>query len=102
MTRSKILSLLLSIVIIIGMLPMATLAADNDKTMRSVYLHAQGENPQTTTNSSTVYIGENADIYFAFVVFLPVRRFAIKSRIRHIKAEARVYFSAICQGFDKK
>ena len=65
MTRSKIISLLSSIVILISILPLQTIAADNDRTLRSVYLHAQGENPQVTTNNSTVYMGENADIYFA-------------------------------------
>lgn len=65
MTRSKIISLLLSIVMLIGLFPMNISAADNEKTLRSVYLHAQGENPQVTTNNSTVYMGEDADIYFA-------------------------------------
>lgn len=65
MTRSKIISLILSIVMLIGIFPMNISATDNDKTLRSVYLHAQGEEPQITTNNSTVYMGENADIYFA-------------------------------------
>ena len=65
MTRSKIISLLLSIVMITGIFPMNISATDNEKTMRSVYLHAQGENPQVTTNNSTVYMGENAEIFFA-------------------------------------
>ncbi len=65
MTRSKIISLLLSIVMLIGILPLHISAADNDKTLRTVYLHAQGVNPQETTNNSTVYMGEDADIYFA-------------------------------------
>ena len=61
----KIISLLLSIVMLIGILQLNISAADTDKTLRTVYLHAQGENPQETTNISTVYMGENADIYFA-------------------------------------
>ncbi len=65
MTRSKIISLLLSIVMLSSIFPLNISAADNDKTLRSVYLHAQGENPQVTTNNSTVYMGENAEIYFA-------------------------------------
>ena len=65
MKRTKTISLLLIIFILIGLLPMNALAAGNDKTTRTVYLHAQGENPQLTTNNSTVYMGENADIYFA-------------------------------------
>lgn len=65
MTRRKIISLLLSIVMLIGIFPLNISAADNDKALRTVYLHAQGENPQGTTNNSTVYMGEDADIYFA-------------------------------------
>lgn len=64
MTR-KILSIILSMVIIIGLFPCGISAAGNEKTLRTVYLHAQGENPQVTTNNSTVYMGENADIYFS-------------------------------------
>ena len=65
MTHSKIISLLLSVIILIGIFPVNISATDNNKTLRSVYLHAQGEDPQITTNNSTVYMGENADIYFA-------------------------------------
>ncbi len=65
MTRTKIISLILSIVMLIGLLPQGVLAEDTDKTRRTVYLHAQGEDPKETTNNSTVYMGENADIYFA-------------------------------------
>ena len=64
MTRSKIISLLLSIVMLISILPLHTLAADNDKTLRSVYLHAQGDNPQVTTNNSTVYMGYSSGVTF--------------------------------------
>ena len=65
MTRRKIISLLLSIIMLIGILQINISAEDTDKTLRTVYLHAQGENPQETTNISTVYMGENADIFFA-------------------------------------
>ncbi len=65
MKRCRIISLLLSIVILTGILPIHISAANNDKTMRAVYLHAQGENPQSTPNNSVVYMGEDADIYFA-------------------------------------
>lgn len=64
MTRSKIISLLLSIVMLIGVFPLNISAADEDKTLRTVYLHAQGTTPPTT-NISTIYMGEDADIYFA-------------------------------------
>ena len=56
MKRTKTISLLLIIFILIALLPMNALAAGNDKTTRTVYLHAQGENPQLTTNNSTVYM----------------------------------------------
>lgn len=65
MTRRKIISLILGIIMLINMVPLNISGADADKSLRSVYLHAQGENPQVTTNNSTVYMGENADIYFA-------------------------------------
>ncbi len=65
MTRRKVLSLLLSIVMLMGIFPVDIWADDADKTVRTVYLHAQGENPQVTTNNSVVYMGENADVYFA-------------------------------------
>jgi len=65
MTQNKIISLILSIVMIISILPCTIAEADSDKAFRTVYLHAKGENPTATVNNSTVYMGENADIYFA-------------------------------------
>ena len=66
MTFRRIISLIISIVMVITLLPSFAMAEEvNEKTLRSVYLHAQGTNPTETTNNSTVYMGENADIYFA-------------------------------------
>ena len=66
MTQKRILSMILCLVMLMCTLPLNISAADTDKTLRTVYLHAQGENaPEETTNISTVYMGENADIYFA-------------------------------------
>lgn len=39
--------------------------ASSDKTQRTVYLHAQGEKTSGTPEVSTVYMGENVDVYFA-------------------------------------
>lgn len=38
---------------------------DPVKSLRTVYIHAQGNNPTVTPNLSTVYMGDTADIYFA-------------------------------------
>ncbi|MBR5307843.1 MAG: chitobiase/beta-hexosaminidase C-terminal domain-containing protein [Clostridia bacterium] len=38
---------------------------DPEKSLRTVYLHAQGDNPTVTPNLSTVYMGDTAEIYFA-------------------------------------
>lgn len=38
---------------------------DPQKSLRTVYLHAQGVNPTVTPNLSIVYMGDTADIYFA-------------------------------------
>ena len=66
MTQKKILSIILCLIMLIGIFPLNISAADTDKTLRTVYLHAQGEKPsEQTTNISTVFMGENADIYFA-------------------------------------
>ena len=65
MIYNKTVSFLLSFLMLTGILSFAVSATVNDKAMRTVYLHAQGENPQQTTNNSTIYMGENADIYFS-------------------------------------
>ncbi len=66
MKRSKIISLILSIVMITGIFPMNIWAEETNETMRTVYLHAQGKNPPLeTTNNTTVYVNEDTDIYFA-------------------------------------
>ena len=38
---------------------------DPEKSLRTVYLHAQGDNPTVTPNLSTVYMGDTAEVYFA-------------------------------------
>lgn len=65
MHKKKILSFILSLSIIVSCFPAVTALAEKPKDQRSVYIHAQGPNPQATPNSSTVYNGENVDIYFA-------------------------------------
>lgn len=66
MTKTKITSLLLAILLVITAFPtMAEEAVMNPKAVRQVYLHAQGENPTETVNNSTVYLDEDTDIYFA-------------------------------------
>ena len=55
MTRSKLISLLLILTMLIGMIPI-NMWAEEDKTLRSVYLHAQGEKPEETVNTSIVYM----------------------------------------------
>lgn len=66
MIQRKIQAVVLSIIMLIPMLaPEVTVSAQDDKAQRNVYLHAQGENPTETTNVSTVYMGENTDLYFA-------------------------------------
>ena len=66
MFKKKILSGLLSALMIVSALPGKVAFADNnEKTQRAAYLHAQGENPTETTDVSTVYMGENVDLYFA-------------------------------------
>ena len=65
MIPKKILSFALVFVMLASVLPMNIFAVDNEKEQRTVYLHAQGENPTETTNVSTVYMGETADVYFA-------------------------------------
>lgn len=65
MSNKKILSMLLCIVMILSLVPKITFADTSEKASRTVYLHAQGENPTETTNNSTVYLGEDAEIYFA-------------------------------------
>lgn len=67
MTQRKFQAVILSIIMMISVLAPegAVFAQDDIKAQRSVYLHAQGENPTETTNSSTVYNEEEFDLYFA-------------------------------------
>jgi hypothetical protein len=63
--HKRILSTLLCIAFFLTLLPMSVILADNNKTMRVVYLHAQGEDPSETKDSSTVYLGETTHVFFA-------------------------------------
>ncbi|MDY3031196.1 MAG: FN3 associated domain-containing protein [Clostridia bacterium] len=65
MSKKKILSAILSLMLLCLNLPVNIVFAENNKAQRTVYLHAQGKNPSVTTDVSTVYIGENTDVYFA-------------------------------------
>lgn len=65
MKTKRVLSVLLIAAMLISLLPTSIVASDVKKNERTVYLHARGENPTSTENSTTVYMGENADIYFA-------------------------------------
>ena len=65
MFKKKVTSLLLSLVMIGSCLPLGSALADTDKNKRLAYIHAGGANPTETTDTSTVYMGENADVYFA-------------------------------------
>lgn len=64
MKHKRILSTLLCIAFFLTLLPMSVILADNNKTMRVVYLHAQGEDPSETKDSSTVYLGETTHVFF--------------------------------------
>ena len=66
MPKKRILSFILSAITLCTLLPGNIAFADDvDKTSRSLYLHAQGENPTSTVTGSTIYTDEAADIYFA-------------------------------------
>lgn len=64
MVRLKAVSIIMSAVMLFSALPAAA-QTETEKRSRTVYLHAQGSDPQETTDVSTVYMGENTDIYFA-------------------------------------
>lgn len=66
MKQRRIISFLLTAAMLITMLPAGlVLGADEDKNKRTVYLHAQGENPKETPNRSVLYKDEDSAIYFA-------------------------------------
>lgn len=66
MEHKRIISLLLSFLMLFSLLASNLVFADNtDKGQREVYLHAQGENPKETVNLSTVYLGDTVNLYFA-------------------------------------
>ena len=62
----KIISMLLTLIMLISQIPMISVFASQAKDARIVYLHAQGTNPPLgTVDSSTVYYGDTVDIYMA-------------------------------------
>ncbi len=81
MIKTKILSFLMSMALLLSTMSFTGFAfghnndaglfsemysqQDSGKSLRTVYLHAQGVNPTVTPNVSTVYMGDTADIYFA-------------------------------------
>ncbi len=66
MSKRKILSFILSVMMLFSVMPKNIVSADDsNKKIRNLYIHAQGENPTATVTGSTVYLDETADIYFA-------------------------------------
>lgn len=69
MKNKKIISSVLSFVMLLSIMPAAVSAdevfIDEEKSTRTVYLHAQGKNPIVTPNVSTVYMGDTTEVYFA-------------------------------------
>ena len=68
MAQKKIISTLLCLIMLISFLPASLVTAEEQidpRTWRTVYLHAQGADPKETVDLSTVYLGENTDLYFA-------------------------------------
>lgn len=64
MTHKRVIASLLSMILFWTTLPGVTFA-ESDLTHRKVYLHAQGPNPTATVDTSTVYLGDTVDLYFA-------------------------------------
>lgn len=66
MHKRRILSFILCLIMLGSCLSGDFVFADNGgKNERVVYLHAQGANPTDTSDVSTVYMGENTDVYLA-------------------------------------
>lgn len=65
MMRKRILSMLLGLSMLCALLPANMVTAQTDRNQRTVYLHAQGENPPERADLSTVYMGDTADVYLA-------------------------------------
>ena len=65
MSKKRILSFILSFVMLSALIPPGCVLAAESKTSRRLYLHAQGTDPQSNSASSTIYMNETADIYFA-------------------------------------
>ena len=74
LTKSKrVISLILVFVMIFSIVPAFAISEEGDlagytdaeKKSRDIYLHAQGENPNSTPNLSTIYLGDEFKLYFA-------------------------------------
>ncbi len=67
----RIVSFLLVFMMLFSLVPFAVFADGSkdytveEKSTRNVYLHAQGEDPQSTPIVSTVYLGDDFNVYFA-------------------------------------
>ena len=64
MSKKRILSLILCFTMLVCCFAQTAVFADS-KTERTVYLHAQGENPAGTPDVSYVYTDETTDLYLA-------------------------------------
>lgn len=58
-------SLILCFIMLGSCFPGSFVFASDERAQRTVYLHAQGENPSGKTDVSTVYLGDETDVYFA-------------------------------------
>lgn len=65
MVRRRIVSMLLGLSMLCTLLPVNAAGAQTEQNQRTVYLHAQGENPPEQADVSTVYMGDTADVYLA-------------------------------------
>ncbi len=65
MKHIRIIATILFIAMLTSLLPMGVFAYSDVRTQRTVYLHAQGEDPKTTPYVSNAYVGEETKVYFA-------------------------------------
>ncbi len=64
MKKNRLLSAFLIFAMLLPLFPSSVSATVDEKTQRTVYIHAQGETPDGT-NTSVVYMGDTADVYLA-------------------------------------
>ena len=65
MNYKRSIACVLTLLMLISTLPQTVIFAADDPGQRTVFVHALGENPQDTTNISTVYMGDTANLYLA-------------------------------------